>query len=1221
MPQAVPPSMTFKPAGTTDPHAFRIAKGRMKEDLPEHLPRKALPATIQTIVNPKRSEALSGLGDASLVEQLARLRPAAIAVLQGREFSVAGVSGAARTNFQQLQELAETYKGALAKVLEGRIRAMTDTGSGGQKTEAFLNFSKEAFQALNVLGRSDFQQIEKAQAKVLGHLKEAFHQPEIFLQDAFNPVRIIAESFSLYNQLLKATKQTIKVQNADPEKKAKEIVKDLKDKGLSAAEIKTILEDTVKVAMIFTSHPTLGVPTGRRIHLNTVSEILETHFGSKMASGDITKVHVPKTGESLSATLETLTKSPIFNEQEITPLDETKALIQNVEPLVRQLPIFAIALENAYQAAFPRERDNILSLTNILSPRKWTTTDADGNPSNNFPEYLKSFVEKRLKLFESYQKQLETLMDGYTEVYPEGILIHHPEVAQAETGNRDFATLYNQFVKPTGRRDVYKALMDTYVREGDTKPLLKVFQENINNLRAIQSKIENYTEGTDRTALNQAFQDIQENVKEFSAKDLLEPLRAIEKNKRYNYENGGQSYHEGTPPGYHTRQFIKAIRAFGDTLGHADIRQGAEYFPHLRAALDRSAGVQSYKGETATITARVKQTDDLLNSASLGEVNRLILSMTKSSEDLQNALAVAEKKGLFTPAEAPAGAAMKWTMPKSGLEIVPLTELIPDLDAAYKETSIKPLSDPKFRQYLIANDGVLTKMYGPSDSGKWSGPFPSWSAMLKAQYFDSRVVEIFNDFLHDKLSGRDSSSEGGAEAKWERHLQKLTDLVSLRAGNSEDFKEIRVVREALTEFKASFAAMTEDEVSLWKQAQRENPNLKKGLRYKIIDGFGGPVIRGNGADGRKGVSPTTLADTLYEQTVQGSQVDKLRQVPNAIDFITDRLRTVIGIAGDKLKSLKETQEPLFVDPFFFKFLDDSSKALRQTLREDTIGIDYQDDEEVTDVNKLRSYVKMIAVSTPALFLGLYKNSSRPITRSGEQIGTLLAKHDNDLGKMVDALAEPDLRKILNDMRAIPIAAFYNLGGSAHISVGGVRGLDPVLKQQFIDFYKQSREASSWSGKIIKNFMTDMVDSWEKELFKITPDLMEHAATVNHAALGMPYDAGQDRILQATKQDNQALRRLIAEAKGYRVSNVEDVKLNELLQNDPLQRAELLAERQNLNPLKRALSLTTSAIFRHTQQGNAGKQNPFSSNNIPPELNRAFNTLITAIASSGDGSID
>jgi len=156
MPKAVPPSILFEPAGTRDPHAFRIAKGQMQGGLPEHLSRKALSATIRTIVDPKGSETLSGLGDTSLLEQLARLRPAAIAALAGREFSVAGVSNVDRSNFQRLQELAEAYKGALAKVLEGRIRAMTDGGSGGHKTEAFLTFSREAFRALNVAGKSDF---------------------------------------------------------------------------------------------------------------------------------------------------------------------------------------------------------------------------------------------------------------------------------------------------------------------------------------------------------------------------------------------------------------------------------------------------------------------------------------------------------------------------------------------------------------------------------------------------------------------------------------------------------------------------------------------------------------------------------------------------------------------------------------------------------------------------------------------------------------------------------------------------------------------------------------------------------------------------------------------------------------------------------------------------------------------------------------------------------
>ena len=383
---------------------------------------------------------------------------------------------------------------------------------------------------------------------------------------------------------------------------------------------------------------------------------------------------------------------------------------------------------------------------------------------------------------------------------------------------------------------------------------------------------------------------------------------------------------------------------------------------------------------------------------------------------------------------------------------------------AYSETTIKPLTDPKFRQYLIANNGVLTKMYGPSDSGKWSGPFPSWSGMLKAQYFDSRVIEIFNDFLKEKLdkanpdatANQDSLTTEKAEEKWSNHIKNLEQLISSRGANpQEGFKEITVVKEAVEAFKESFKDMSTEELEIWKQAQEEKPCLEEGIKYKIIDGLGGPVIRGNGADGREGVSPTTMQGFLYEQTVQGSEGDKLRQPSNAIEFITKRLKTAITNAGDKLNSLKNNKAsadaaPVLVDPFFFKFLDETSDTLRKSLREGIIGIDYQDDEQCANPEKLRNYIKMIALTTPALFLGLYNNSSRPITRSGEEMGKLLEQYDNDVVKMVESLENKDLLKILNDMRAIPIAAFYNLGGSGHISIGGVRDLDENQRKQFIE---------------------------------------------------------------------------------------------------------------------------------------------------------------------------
>jgi hypothetical protein len=233
--------------------------------------------------------------------------------------------------------------------------------------------------------------------------------------------------------------------------------------------------------------------------------------------------------------------------------------------------------------------------------------------------------------------------------------------------------------------------------------------------------------------------------------------------------------------------------------------------------------------------------------------------------------------------------------------------------------------------------------------------------------------------------------------------------------------------------------------------------------------------------------------------------------------------------------------------------------------------------------------------------------------------------------MVEELEAKDLLKILNDMRAIPIAAFYNLSGSGHISIGGVRDLSEEQRNQFIDYYKKTRNSQSWSEKIIANFMTDMVNAWEKELFKTTPDLMEYAAKANYEALsaGNPsakYDPKQDQILLQTREDYQALKNLIAEVKGYSVNNPEAVKLEELMQDNPPRRSELLAQRNNLDPLKRSISMATAAIFRATQGGNntetgaQAKRNPFANQNIPETLKQAFNSLVTAIASN-DGSID
>ena len=244
---------------------------------------------------------------------------------------------------------------------------------------------------------------------------------------------------------------------------------------------------------------------------------------------------------------------------------------------------------------------------------------------------------------------------------------------------------------------------------------MKILEENIRDLKEIQKELEDINGNADRERLNSFRKRLLTLTENFSIKDFLEPLRAIEKNKRYSFETCKDCYDERTPDGYNTRELIKEIKISGDSFGAADIRQGADYVTAMAKALKNEGGLAEYTYDDSKVRERVSQTNDLLESVKLGEISRLILSMTKSSEDLTNALFVSEEKGLFKPAEFN-GDDKKWKLPESSLEIVPLTELIPDLDKAYSETTIKPLTDPKFRQYLIANDGVLTKMYGPSDS-------------------------------------------------------------------------------------------------------------------------------------------------------------------------------------------------------------------------------------------------------------------------------------------------------------------------------------------------------------------------------------------------------------------------------------------------------------------------------------------------------------------------
>ena len=586
----------------------------------------AAPSSQQFVTDTGRA------AESPIIQGLYALNKAAVGALEQRTLRATGkVSLRDEANFKELQGLAQKYKDILAAILNQRIETMTEGGEDLlDKKRGLKGFATEVFNSLEILGDKKLGQ-DASQQRVLAALEYSFKNPDI-LEDPFNPVRIISESFSLYNQILKLTKQAMAVNEATHEKSAKEIISYLKDKkGLNAHEIKLLLEDMVKTSMIFTSHPTPGVPVDRRTHLDGISSILRDYFTRTNSNNtDILRVSSEEDVNNIPGLLLALIKSSLFNDQPITPLHETQYLIENKGQLMKQLPRFVIALENAYQASFPGEENNVLSLSNILNVRKWTTTDADGNPSNNLSEYLRSFTEKRIVLLEDYKGELEKLKNKYTEDFKAGVKIEDPS----------FKHLCDKFCQDPQSKKYYQLLINNFKLKEEDKPLINILAGQINQLQQIRKQLEK--ENNDSLeSLNELRERLFALKENFSIKDFLEPLRAIEKNKRQSFgKSFGNSYYEGTPDGYDTRLLIKKIKIFGDSFGAADIRQGADYVTVMAKALKDQAGLAEHDYKNDKVRERVLQTNDLLDSVKLGEISRLILSMTKSSDDLANALFV-----------------------------------------------------------------------------------------------------------------------------------------------------------------------------------------------------------------------------------------------------------------------------------------------------------------------------------------------------------------------------------------------------------------------------------------------------------------------------------------------------------------------------------------------------------------------------------------------------
>ena len=156
----------------------------------------AAPSSQQFVTDTGRA------AESPIIQGLYALNKAAVGALEQRTLRATGkVSLRDEANFKELQGLAQKYKDILAAILNQRIETMTEGGEDLlDKKRGLKGFATEVFNSLEILGDKKLGQ-DASQQRVLAALEYSFKNPDI-LEDPFNPVRIISESFSLYNQIL-----------------------------------------------------------------------------------------------------------------------------------------------------------------------------------------------------------------------------------------------------------------------------------------------------------------------------------------------------------------------------------------------------------------------------------------------------------------------------------------------------------------------------------------------------------------------------------------------------------------------------------------------------------------------------------------------------------------------------------------------------------------------------------------------------------------------------------------------------------------------------------------------------------------------------------------------------------------------------------------------------------------------------------------------------------
>jgi phosphoenolpyruvate carboxylase len=497
---------------------------------------------------------------------------------------------------------------------------------------------------------------------------------------------IVARAFTLFFLLINTAEQVHRVRRARDYQRqddappqpgsARRAMQWLKESGASREEVESAIR-RLRVRPVLTAHPTESTRRTLLALQARVADLLLARDGASLAErGSIE--------ESLDAEVEMLWITAEVRDDRPTVKDEVSTVLWYLETRLLDAGESArMALLRAFAESFGEISDELREVV-PLQLGNWVGGDRDGNPFVTPDVTLATARRASYAILGRYKDALTALIERVSA---------SAELAPPST-------------------ELQRSI------EADCRLLPQVYEANRARnahepLRLKLTLMSARIEATRRvTASRDAGKPKEEAAAYGSASELEHDLRLVEANLL----DAGATRAANVM----LDPLLAAVRAHGFHGFRMDLRDHADVH---RAAI---AEIAAKPAKVSEATQRVRDTFRVMRTiqdeCGAAAANTYIVSMTRSAEDLNNVLALAEEAGLA-----------------GRIDVVPLFETLADLEHA-TDVMHSLLRDPVYRKQLEARGNRQEVMIGYSDSGKDAGILASSWALYRGQ---ESLAELF----------------------------------------------------------------------------------------------------------------------------------------------------------------------------------------------------------------------------------------------------------------------------------------------------------------------------------------------------------------------------------------------------------------------------------------------------------------------------------------------